>query len=263
MTSEEPQQEEPLRRGPSTRDRVLVALIIVAVLTILSPAYFELRRKAHNASCMSNLRHIGEAMNLYMQDNEGRLPPAGYKRPNDSRMITWAVLMGAYMAPSHLTCPADTDRNGPPWLDPSAPEARRIHVSYGMFLPAASRKRDTLEYNGATLALIADSASTGLNRVPMPGVPAPQQPLFLGFDTKDNIDPKNARVVQRLAVFSKSGDFARLDEMTARHGNTINMLFADGHIASVPTSVIAVMTNDPSGQPAEPWGIRLQDTPAE
>lgn len=263
MTSEEPQQEEPLRRGPSTRDRVLVALIIVGVLAVLSPAYFELRRKAHNASCLSNLRHIGEAMNLYMQDNEGRLPPAGYTIPNDSRMITWAVLMGAYMAPTHLTCPADIDHKGPPWLDPDAPEARRIHVSYGMFVPAATQKRDTLQYNGAMLALIADSSAAGLNRVPMPGVPAPQQPLFLGFDTKDNITPKGAQVVQRLAVFSSTGDFARLDEMTARHGNTINMLFADGHIASVPTSVIAVMTNDRSGQPAEPWGVRHQDHLAE
>src|SRR5689334_1543195 len=72
---------------------LLVVIAIIAVLAaILFPVFAQAREKARQAACSSNLRQIGLAFQMYMQDYDELLPdrrdlklalPDGYKPWNN------------------------------------------------------------------------------------------------------------------------------------------------------------------------------------
>jgi len=100
--------KEPIESGARgfTLIELLVVIAIIAILaSILFPVFSRAREKARQASCSSNLRQIGTAFTLYVQDYDDLLPdrrdlkdslPGGYRPwstwpPSDPRG-GWAVL---------------------------------------------------------------------------------------------------------------------------------------------------------------------------
>lgn len=121
---------------------LLVALAIVALLTaIITPAVIASRRRAQMTPCISNLRQIGQAFQMYLQDNEG--PP--------SRLH---LLHPQYVTDARLlTCPLDrwTSKGGLAWQAGgrfnTPPETWKVPVSYFYFdsaYPRLSEERETL-----------------------------------------------------------------------------------------------------------------------
>ena len=55
-------------------------LVVLAIITLLAaiifPAFATVRGRARQTSCLSNLKQIGVAAGMYMQDNDGRYPRA-------------------------------------------------------------------------------------------------------------------------------------------------------------------------------------------
>lgn len=248
-------EEEERRQGPSFRERLWVIGIALAVLAILIPGYLDLRRRSLNASCLSNMREMSSALRTYMLDWDDTLPLAYYRdKQKDNKLVTWPMLIGGYLDVKRFYCPADPAKDGPPYIDPDS-DSRR-HVSYGFFLLASGVRPGRLPASGSQLAVIADSASDELNTHPLPDIPTEQQALFLGFDTPDNRSDKDARYVQRLAVFSRGGKWDDYRALRTRHGATVNMLFADGHVGEVPAGVIVVQ-RDPNGKVLSPWSSYL------
>jgi prepilin-type N-terminal cleavage/methylation domain-containing protein/prepilin-type processing-associated H-X9-DG protein len=58
---------------------LLVVIAIIAILAaILFPVFSQAREKARQASCSSNLRQVGMALNMYVQDSDDSFPSFSY-----------------------------------------------------------------------------------------------------------------------------------------------------------------------------------------
>src|SRR5438045_696257 len=99
------QASSAARRSPSMHRRpqpaftlieLLVVIAVIAVLAaILFPVFTQARAKARQAACLSNLRQIGGALAMYVQDYDERLPDCcsfgrAWTRAYDGNRLTGA-----------------------------------------------------------------------------------------------------------------------------------------------------------------------------
>jgi prepilin-type processing-associated H-X9-DG protein len=101
-------ENQPAARG-FTMVELLVILAITAVLAaLLLPAMARARRKAEQTSCVSNLKQLGHALQLYIDDNEDSLPGPLWNGVQASADANSSEEFLHYAAP-YLGIPALTD----------------------------------------------------------------------------------------------------------------------------------------------------------
>ena len=88
---------------------LLVVIAIIGVLAgLLLPMLGKSRRAAHTASCLSNLRQIGLALQVYIGDNDGRMPALQNRASTtDPVPALDTVLIKVAANPKIFKCPAD------------------------------------------------------------------------------------------------------------------------------------------------------------
>src|SRR4026208_1959709 len=68
-------QTRPTRRTGFTLIELLVVVAIIAILAaILFPVFAQAREKARQTSCLSNMKQVGLAMNMYLGDYDETFP---------------------------------------------------------------------------------------------------------------------------------------------------------------------------------------------
>ena len=88
---------------------LLVVIAIIAILAaILFPVFSRAREKARQASCLSNLKQIGQAAHQYAQDYDEKWPPVrrgGFGSP----AFNWQEIIKPYIKNDQIfTCPSNT-----------------------------------------------------------------------------------------------------------------------------------------------------------
>lgn len=92
---------------------LLVVIAIIAILAaILFPVFAQAREKARQASCLSNMKQIGLAIQMYSQDYDEQFPSGKYdpSNPNPADYGKgWAGQTYTYVRSAQvLTCPDDS-----------------------------------------------------------------------------------------------------------------------------------------------------------
>ena len=209
---------------------LLVVIGIISVLiAVLMPALGAARRQAQTIQCGSHLRTIGQAMQLYANDNKGRIPrDYWYDLEYKQGHILWAEAFGKYVG--H---PLPEVRDLSPSRDRIlGPEFAQIGVYQ---CPAFPDERQVLDYvsNAWWAGVVGVSAPLiNVTRMPRSG-----QIVYLtegnsrtlpvdSFGIHDIFDvthlPMNGTMVQ--------GSSRVLNDK--RHGGRINLLYLDGHVDS-------------------------------
>jgi len=129
-----------LRRGFTLIELLVVIAIIAILAAILFPVFARAREKARQTTCTSNLKQIGLATMMYVQDYDERFP-LGWRVAQTADVchpwcaITLPVLdsINAYCKNHQIwTCPDDKMRDG--WTTALAPQQGVHRISYWNFL---------------------------------------------------------------------------------------------------------------------------------
>jgi prepilin-type N-terminal cleavage/methylation domain-containing protein/prepilin-type processing-associated H-X9-DG protein len=120
------------RRSGFTLIELLVVIAIIAILAaILFPVFAQAREKARQSSCSSNLKQIGTALMMYVQDYDETYPNRRFEPFDTSNSNaryddnSWRSVIQPYVKNTQiLVCPSNPDNDTPSW-DPEFP------ISYG------------------------------------------------------------------------------------------------------------------------------------
>ncbi len=209
------------RRRGFTLIELLVVIAIVAVLaSILFPVFAAGKRRAAQTQCLSNLKQIVTAWQMYADDNKGRACPSYHFA--EGRMFSWDFttwpggwgpgLLGPYLRSGEIhRCPSFT---GQAWDRPFTGYA--YNASYIGGDAVRSGDGSIFIRRPARLSEIADPAGTAVF-------------ADAGFG-----NPVSAHNYLRAPSDRTSGTF-RSGTVHFRHGGAANVARADGSVVSTRT----------------------------
>ncbi|MFW5867604.1 MAG: DUF1559 domain-containing protein [Armatimonadota bacterium] len=218
-----------MRSKGFTLIELLVVIAIIAILAaILFPVFARARDKARQASCQSNLKQIGLAIQMYVQDYDETMP--GYHSSVfGSRVQGWYDLMEPYTDNEDISkCPSGSYEET--WDRENLPNETGFYgrTVFGSYSAAANMSK-----------LKKLGVYTVWNRWPpgshMAQITKPAQTLML---------TEGSTVIQMgnpwMLGFNNDGTPLEMNErgevgaMRYRHNLQANFLYCDGHVKSLP-----------------------------
>ena len=205
-------ESRALSRRAFTLIELLVVVSIIAVLiAILLPALGAARRSAQSVACLSQLRQIGQATQMYADEHKQALPRSTHSYLAHG-VKPWGYALSTYLG--HET----TNGQGPEWDS----------LFNGLYRCPADERRDVWSYGkNAWFELSAGETGEVLGKASGPtydrltDVPRPAATvLFAELDSGSMAD-------HIMAHFWLMGAKPEVD--TDRHGTTSNHTFVDGH----------------------------------
>jgi prepilin-type processing-associated H-X9-DG protein/prepilin-type N-terminal cleavage/methylation domain-containing protein len=118
------------KRGGFTLIELLIVVATIAILVgILLPAMSRARQIGRATACLSNLHSLGQAVAMYADGHDGRLPSVGLAHGGSvDESSAWINVMAAEYGDVRVTrCPSD---ESPHWTRPLADTGQRRRLSY-------------------------------------------------------------------------------------------------------------------------------------
>ena len=236
---------------------LLVVIAIIAILAaILFPVFARARENARRSSCQSNLKQIGLGLLQYTQDYDEQLASAQYGSPGsidgssvNPNKYKWMDVVQPYIKSTQLfTCPSDVDitvgtntyttqyvpfdqlgTNGLPNSSSLYFGSYAINSVYPLGGDIAGARGPA----GISLAELNDPAKTywvmdsTLNTL----AGAARGKFRVGFANSTNVTAGNVDNGNGRVMFNVNNNFG--GAIAARHLDTVNTLYADGHVKSL------------------------------
>ena len=202
---------KPVRRGFTLIELLVVIAIIAILAAILFPVFAQAREKARATQCLSNLKQLATAVQMYAQDNGEKLPGA----------ISWGGALG--VTGKVFDCPTSSKKGSA--NDPDF-----------MYLAADGPNGGAALLSGRALASFL--------------IPGPSEtPMIIDGKTGFVVKSGTSSTGTANAIVDITNDvLAKVDK---RHNKNANCAFVDGHVALLKGADMNTGTFSPCVNPSE------------
>jgi prepilin-type N-terminal cleavage/methylation domain-containing protein/prepilin-type processing-associated H-X9-DG protein len=230
------------RRGFTLIELLVVIAIIAILAAILFPVFAQAREKARGAACLSNVKQLGLAIQMYVQDYDETLPNHAADTANFL----------------DVKAPAN-------WLKAIAPYTKNTQIFYCPSAPLEPRLKTSApplnSYQGN--AVLLSIQGTALARIPNPADIILAQENFFNWNIVWNRPAQvrlNPPAFQYWHLVDCRAQFAGppplpgsgcAEQYNSRHFDGGNIVFADGHAKF--RKFRSVRSGDFGLTPDEPW----------
>ncbi|MES2465408.1 MAG: prepilin-type N-terminal cleavage/methylation domain-containing protein [Armatimonadota bacterium] len=215
---------------------ILAVIVIIGLLAaLLFPVLTSTKGNARRVVCVSNLRQLGAAVTLYVQDSDGVFLPTAQK---SEKTIFWFDLLQPYLKDKKIIeCPEDTTESFVKYGRSSY--GYNAHLGGVAFPQSNSAKLDISQKDTAQVIRPASTVlMTDSGTIPLQGttpnhwpavIPCPQEigdsAVMSNHEEKEDVTP-----IQN----------GLLPAPRARHSGKTNVLWADSHVTTQAISAFYV-----------------------
>ncbi|EIP97188.1 prepilin-type N-terminal cleavage/methylation domain-containing protein [Opitutaceae bacterium TAV1] len=216
-------------RSAFTLIELLTVIAIIGILAaIIIPTVGKVRDTARSAQCLGNLRQIGAAARLYIEDNKGMTPPLSWEFYPE----LWPYAYNPAQKDDVRTAisSAGTSRPGAP-LTGTIFECPKVNND-------KSPEVTTIRSYGVNDQLAPGAANKSTKGININLITTPSLAAFFG-------DVKNSSALRPAPGRYYNG----------RHNDKMNVVFVDGHAAAV---TLTTEITDPGSWNTNPFWIGIQ-----
>lgn len=214
-----------MRRGFTLIELLVVIAIIAILAAILFPVFARAREKARQSSCLSNMKQLGLATMMYVQDYDERYPRFYfYIGASDPRAYGAYDVLAPYIKNQQVfLCPssqwtASAYRSGFPVGE--GPYLRTIRSSYTV-ARSGRAIQDPPFKNGTPISLASVKAPAETVMIFESSTAAPLDCIHYGFN--DDGTPADVEMTSE----------GKIGSMMYRHNQMMNVNYCDGHSKAV------------------------------
>ncbi len=205
---------------------LLVVIAIIAILAaILLPALNSARERGRTASCISNLKQVGTAMEMYRSDNEDYFceyePGTAMFKGQKLNWMKWMFLLDPYVQMVEYVSETDYGKMTPVLGCPSDPN---FNVTYNGGDKMGSSNNTSYGYNFILCTRVGDGTRQAVWKYQQVKSPS-KKVMFADAYHKDEIS----------GVTSTQGSckFDDSKKVAPRHNKGANVLYVGGNVSSL------------------------------
>lgn len=216
-----------LRTGLTPIELLIVITILAILAALLFPVFARAREKARQTSCLSNLKQLGLAIQMYVTDSDEAYPMMS-SPPNFSPRLRWADYVLPYVKHPHVfACPSV------PAMVKNKSFAYDTNIKYGgygynyQYLGNSRRVPPDLPFTASDASITAPSETVALAETN--GVPGTNP-----IDGTYTVDPP---LPSSRGSGNVSGYYGTTRSTPAeRHNSQVNVASCDGHAKALRLS---------------------------